>query len=836
MIIMTNDIGPGRSLAPILRDLRYGWRGMRKTPVFTAFAVLTLGLGIGANTTVFTIVNTLLLHPLPVADPSQLAALYDTASSRGAKQASARLPLAYANFADLAAQQASFRAIAVFTPPMVMTLSTGTIPERVFGEFVSKQYFDTLGITPVIGRFFMPAEDRSPGSAPVAVLSYNAWRGRFGGATAVIGSALELNKVVFTVVGVAPPGFLGVSAVFGPDVFLPATMCERAFPAEFRNALSDRGKPLFHAVARLAPGSNLQRAQANLETIAAELERAFPATDEGHGIAVRPVTDELYSNAGGSGGFVLGSAVLLAIVALILAIACANIANLLLARAAARRREIAVRLAIGAGRGRLIRQLLTESVLLSLLGFLAGIGIGFAGCRFVWSFVPAEVAGNMTSPKLDGLVLFYALAVSLAAAFLFGLAPAWRASKTDVMSGLKEGAGATGHSRRTVTFGNLLLTGQIAFSLVCLVTATLFFRSVQRAYTIDPGFQSNRLALFMMNPAQSGYSDARVKAFYRVARDRVANLPGVAAASWASGLPFWNTPSRSVSIEGAERLRKSSGTASVVFTVDSDYLQAIGIPLVEGRSFSDSDDERSAPVAMINEVLARERWPGGALGHRFQLAGDPAVRQVVGIVKNANYTTLGEAPQPCVYLPSRQNFVGGMVLYVRSQGDPATVLASVQRQIGDLDPNVRISDVRTGTKLIGQVLFGPRVGVALLGVFGSLALALASVGLYGVMAYSVTRRRKEIGIRMALGASRAAVLRVFLRDGMALVCYGILAGLAVCLLIGRALSRTLFGLSAADPMSLVAASLVLILVAMAACYLPARSATKIDPLVALRDQ
>ena len=835
MIVMINNMASGQSWAGILRDLRYGWRGMRKTPVFTAFAVLTLGLGIGANTTVFTIVNTLLLHPLPVGDPSRLAALYDT-GSKTAKPASVRLPLAYANFEDYAEQQASFRGFAAFTPPMVMTLRTDTRPERVFGEFVTKQYFDTLGLSPALGRFFMPGEDSNPGSAAVAVLSYNAWKARFGGATAAIGSTLELNHVAFTVVGVAPPGFLGVSAIFGPDVWLPATMCERAFPAEFGNALSDRGKPLFHAVGRLAPGSTPQRAQANLETIAAALEREYPATDGGHGISVRPVTDELYANAGGTGGFIFGSAVLLAIVALILAIACANIANLLLARAAARRREIAVRLAIGAGRGRLILQLLTESVLLSSFGFLAGIGIGYAGCRFVWSFVPAEVAGNMTSPKLDGVVLFCALAVSLATAFLFGLAPALRASRTDVVSGLKEG-GATGHSRRTVSFANVLLAGQVAFSLVCLVTATLFFRSVQRAYTIDPGFQSNRLALFMMNPAQSGYSDARVKAFYRVARDRVANLPGVAAASWASGLPFWNTPSRSVLIEGAEQVRKSSGIPSVVFTVDSDYLRAIGIPLVRGRSFSDSDDDGSLPVAMINEALAREHWPGGnGLGLRLQLAGDPTVRQVVGIVKNANYTTLGEAAQPCVYLPLRQNFAGDMVLYVRSQGDPATVLASVQRQIGDLDPNVRISDVRTGAKLIEQVLFGPRVGVALLGVFGSLALALASVGLYGVMAYSVTRRRKEIGLRMALGASRAAVLRVVLRDGMALVCYGILAGLAACLLIGRALARTLFGLGSADPVSLGTASLVLMLVALVACYLPARSATQIDPLAALRDQ
>ena len=826
MIMMMNDM---------IHDLRYGWRGMRQTPVFTLFAVLTLGLGIGANTTVFTIVNTLLLHPLPVGEPSRLVALYDT-GAKGAKPGAARLPLAYANFKDFAEQQASFRGLAAFTPPMVMTLRTAARPERVFGEFATNRYFETLGLSPAIGRFFTPAEDSDRGSAPVAVLSYNAWKARYGGAAAVIGSHVDLNNTVFTVVGVAPPGFLGVSAIFGPDVWLPATMCERAFPAEFRNALSDRGKPLFHAVGRLPPDSSLQRAQANLNTIAAVLEREYPATNEGHGISVRPVTEEIYSNAGGANGFVFGSAVLLAIVALILAIACANIANLLLARAAERSREIAVRMAIGAGGGRLIRQMLTESLLLSVFGFLAGIGVGYAGCRFVWSFVPPEVVANMATPKLDGTVLLCALVVSLATAFLFGLAPAWRASKTDVVTGLKEG-GATGAGRKTVNFAKLLLAGQVAFSMVCLVTAALFFRSVQRAYTIDPGFQSNRLALFMMNPAQAGYGDARVKEFYRVARERVANLPGVAAASWASGLPFWSTPSRSVKIEGAVERQRTSGIASVILTVDSDYLRTMGIPLVEGRAFRDSDGDGSLPVAMINEALARERWPGGnALEHRFQLAGDPTARQVVGIVKNANYTTLGEAPQPCVYLPLRQNFLGGMVLYVRSQGDPSTVLPAVQRQIGELDGNIQINDVRTGAKLIEQVLWGPRVGVALLGVFGSLALTLASVGLYGAMAYSVTRRRREIGLRMALGASRSAVLRIVLGDGMALVCYGVGAGLAACLPMGRALSRILFGLSAADPVSLAAASLVLMVVALLACYLPARSATQIDPLEALRDQ
>ncbi|MGO4882990.1 MAG: ABC transporter permease [Bryobacteraceae bacterium] len=817
-----------------LGDLRYGWRGLRRSPVFTAFAVLALGLGIGANTTVFTIVNTILLHPMPVADPSRLAALFTTGSKTASSEV-ARLPLSYANFNDLAGHQTSFRDIAAFTSPMAMTLRTDAGSQRMFGEFAGKGYFETLGLTPALGRFFAADENAHPGGAPVAVLSYNAWKARFGAAPAAIGSHIELNNIDFTIVGVAPPGFLGVSAIFGPDVWMPATMCERAFPAEFAGALTDRGKPLFHAVARLRPDSNLQRAQAELGTVAAALARDYPADNEGHGIVVRPVTDELYSNGGG--GMVFGSFVLLAIVALVLAIACANVANLLLARAAARRREIAVRMAVGARRGRLIRQLLTESVLLSLFGFLAGIGAGYAGCRFVWSFVPAEVAVNMAAPKLDAAVLLAALAVSLVTAFLFGLAPALRASKSDIVAGLKEDAASAGPSRRSVRVSNFLLAGQVAFSLVCLFAATLFFRSIQRAYTVDPGFNAGHLALFMMNPEQTGYGETRVKEFHRAAEERIAHLPGVADAAWASGMPFWNQPSRSITIEGTEQRSKSSGIATVAITVDPHYFDTMGIPVESGRVFSDADGGNSLPVAIVNEDLARQQWPAGsALGHRLQLSGEASPRQVVGIVRNANYTTLGENPQPCVYLPLPQNSQGGMVLYVRSAGDPAGVLRGVERQIRELDSNVEITDVRTGAKLLTQVLFGPHVGVALLGVFGLLALILASVGLYGAMAYAVIRRRKEIGLRMALGASPAMVRRVVLRDGMSVVCYGIAAGLVVCLALGRALTRLLFGLSPADPLSFVTAALALMAVALLACYLPARSATRIDPLAALRDQ
>jgi len=832
--VPAGDARPGNFMEDLWRDLRYGGRAIRKSPLFALAAVLCLGVGIGANATVFTIINTLLLHPLPAGDPSRLVVLYD-APAQHARQQWSQPGLSYANLHDYMEGQQCFQRAAAFTWPQVLTLAGSNGPERMFGELVTQQYFDTLGLKPALGRFFLPSEDSEPGSAPVAVLSYGAWQARFGVARDVLGRTVELNNIAFTVIGVAPQGFLGLSAVFGPDVWLPATMSERVFPAEFRSALSDRAKPLFRGVGRLRNGFSIVRAQASLDPLAATLAREYPKSNEGHGISVRPVTDELYFGAGGTSGLALTSAVLLIVVMLVLGIACSNVANLLLARAAARRHEIGLRLAIGASRGRLIRQMLTESALLSLVSCVAGIGLGYAGCRFVWSFFPAQYVYNMVAPKFDGGVLAFAVLVSLFTTALFGLAPALRASRTDVVAALKEETTAAGRSRRAVSFTDVLVIGQVAFSLLCLITAALFFHSIERAYTINPGFQTDHLALVMMNPTQAGYDPGRAKEFYRTTRERIVSLPGVASVSWASGLPFWNSASRSVVIEGAEPRKNSENLQTVSFIVGTDYFRTMGMPLVAGRVFNDGDREKSLPVAVINQALAAQRWPGGnPVGQRFHFVGDDPWREVVGVVKNANYSTLGEAPQPCVYLPQRQNFSGGMTLYVRSQGNPASLLPAIQREVRTLDSNIEISDARTGAALIEQVLWGARVIVSLLGVFGSLALVLASVGLYGVMAYSVTRRRREIGVRMALGATHGAVLRLVVADGMKLVGWGIVLGLAVSLVLGRGLSHMLFGISSADPASLASASVTLIVVALAACYVPARSAMRIDPMNALR--
>jgi predicted permease len=827
--------GKGNLLADLLRDLKYGLRSMARAPGFSFFAILALALGIGASTTVFTVVNSLLLHPFPAQDPSRLVALYTT-YLKNQKPSGSLLPISYRNLKDYQARNTALSNLAGFSPPMPMTLVEGTAQERFFGQLVTNGYFETLGLGPAKGRFFLPGEVSAPGSAPVAVLSYSAWKNRFNSAADVIGKTLEINGAPFTVIGVAPQGFLGVSAVFGPDVWLPATMAQQVLPPELQDVLEQRGKPFFQGIARLRSGVSRSQAQASFETLATTLRREYPDANAGHTASVEPITTALFSSTGGERGLALVSTVLLLIVGLVLLIACSNVASLLMARAVSRRHEIGVRLAIGAGRGRVVRQLLTESVLLGFFGGIAGLAVGYEGCRFLWSFRPPEYARNLADPKLDGTVFLFTLLLSLATGFIFGVVPALRASKTSLVESLKEETHVAGPSGRSARFQKTLLAGQVAFSLVSLIAASLFLRAVQRAYDIDPGFDQHHLAVLMMNPEQQSHDVVRLKAFHRQVEDRVSRIPGVQAVSWASNMPFWSTASRGIFIEGQEQQRKSETISTVANTIDVDYFKTMQIPLLQGRAFTAADQEGSLPVVVVNEDLARRYWPhGNAIGNHLRLSGDTVRRQIIGVVKTSNYTTLGEAPQPSLYLPLRQNPGGSVNLYVRSAGDPSLVIAEVQRGIKEVDPGVQVTDVRTGAKLVNQVLWNARIVLGMLGIFGLLALALASVGLYGVLACSVSSRRREIGVRMALGASRFDVLRLVLRQGMMLVAIGVGLGLGISLLVGRAFSRMLFGLSSADPLSLLGASAVLLLVAALACYLPALAASRMDPMQALRE-
>jgi predicted permease len=822
-------------VSDLLRNTKYAVRSLCRAPAFSFFAILTLALGIGATTTVFTVVNTILLHPLPASDPSHLVSLYTT-DVKGHKQSGGLLPTSYLNLKDYQNRNTALSSAGGFSPPLVLTLTENAGSERLFGELVTSGYFETLDLQPVKGRFFLPGEISVPGSAPVAVLSYNAWKIRFHRDANIIGRTVEINKTPFTIIGVAPEGFLGVSAIFGPDVWLPATMAAQVLPLPMQDILRDREKPFFQAVGRLKPGIDRSEAQANLQTIASSLQQEFPDANAGHTVSVQPITTALFSGTGGEGGAKFVSAVLLAIVGLVLLIACSNVANLLMARAVKRQQEIAVRLAIGASRTHLFRQLITESFVLAISGGAIGLWVGYEGCRFLWSFRPADVARNLADPKLDSTVFLFAFLLSIVTAFIFGVMPSLRASKTDLVNSLKEESHLAAPSAGSARLQKTLLSGQVALSLVSLVAASLFLRAVQHAYTIDPGFDEKHLAVFMMNPEQVGYDSVQLQAFHRDVRDRVSTLPGIAAATWASNMPFWSSPSRGVSIEGQQQKRKSEVLNTVTNTVDMDYFKVMHIALLDGRDFTDGDRDGSQPVVIINDDLARRYWPGGdAIGKRLRLVGDSVTRQIVGVVKNSNYTTLGESPQPCIFLPLRQNPGATATLYVRAARDPGSVLGEVQRQVKALAPKVEISDLRTGARFMDQILWSARIVVSMLGVFGLLALVLASVGLYGLLTYLVRGRQREIGVRMALGASRPAILLLVLRQGMALVCAGVGIGLALSLMIGRAFARMLFGLNPADPLSLAVASSALILVAALACYLPALAASRMDPMGALRN-
>jgi predicted permease len=820
-------------LSDCLQDLRYGWRTLRRTPGFAAVAILTIALGIGASTAVFTVINAFFLNSLPIRNPSTLVAVYAMPQSAD-PHANTPQPISFLDFKDYEAKNNVFSELAGYSSPVPISFSEGKSSERMFVELVTGNYFETLGLTPVIGRFPGAEEDRVPGGDPVVVIGYGTWQRRFGGNPSAVGRLIYINERPFTIIGVAPPAFKGINAIFGPDLWIPSMMAEQILPAPSHDALRQRSKSLFTGVARLRPGVSMSQAEADLKTIAATLRSEYPESDAARTASLLSISDAALG-AYFRQQMLFGSIVLTAIVALVLLIACSNVAILLLARAAARRQEIAVRLALGARRGRLIRQLLTESMLIAVFSGILGFFLAVVGVRFLWSFRPAEYAQNFVDIRVNGTVLAFALVVSLVSGLIFGIAPALESSRPALMGTLKEDTQGSGRSRRAFRLGNVLVVAQVALSLVSLIIASLFLRSIVRASGIDPGFQTDHLAIFMLNPGQAGYDKGRTENFYRDVRNRLNAKPGMVSVSWASNLPLWGRAVSGIVLEGKEQERKSEAITSVFNTVDTDYFSTTGISILRGRDFTDDDREGSLPVAIINQAMATRYWPNqDAIGKRFHLAGESIYRQVVGIAKNANYQTLGESPRSCIYVPLRQNFSDAMELYLRTSVDPAQVLLAAQRVIHDIDPQMPIPDVRTGRKLIDQALWTASMGVGMLSLFGLIALGLASIGLYGLLSYSVNQRQREISVRMALGAGRAQVLQLILSQGMFLVSMGIAVGIALSLLAARALSKALYEVSAADALSFVGASFVLLMIAGLACYVPARIASKVNPLAGLR--
>ena len=811
------------------RDLRYTGRAMRSNPVFVLFVVVTLGLGIGANTAVFTVINTLLLNPMPVTAPSELVAVASVPSA-GSAQANTLMPLSHPNFEDYEAQTSVFDSLAGYVRMRGLTWQSDGATQGFLGDFVTGKYFSTLGVGLAAGRTFGPEADARDGANAVAVMNYGTWQSRFGGTPDIVGRQLRLNGQVVTVIGVTRAGFIGINGLVGPDLWLPFALAERLLPSEMRTAFSDRGKPMLHGVGRLKPGVTVAQAQANVETVASALARDYPAANEGQTVTVRPIGDVLFG--GGSKMVRFAGLVLATVAGIVLLIACSNVANLMLARSGTREAEMAVRMALGASRARLVRQLLTESLCYGLVGGGVGVLLAFWSVQLLAKTLP--VSGVFVASRIDTIVLLFALFTSLATGILFGAIPALTTSRAGA-AGVFNGLRTAGRSARRVSVANTLLVGQVALSFLLLVTAALFLRSIQRAYEIDPGFNAARLAVFITSPGQAGYGEPQAQAFYDAVRDRVAGLPGVESVSWASNLPLFARPVAGLQIEGRPERSPIDRVATIINTVDDKYFQTAGVSILEGRGITELDRAASQPVAVVNQKFAQDYWPDQkAVGKRIRVPGEEQTREIVGVARTANYTSWGEPPQVCVFIPLKQNHLPSMTLYVRSDGDPAQIIEPVRREIGAVDSQVLVSAIRTGQQIADGSLFQARMGVILLGVFGLLALGLASIGLYGILAYAVHERRREIGVRMALGASRSTVMQLIVKQGMTLVSIGVAIGLLAALLVGRILSGMLYGVGAADPVSLLAATAVLGGVALLACYVPARWATRVDPLVALR--
>jgi predicted permease len=828
-VVPIGDASSRAVVDDLRRDLRYAGRALRTNPLFVLVVVVTLGMGIGANTTVFTVLNTLILSPMPVRAPSELMAVASVAST-GTAQANTLMPLSRPNFTDYQAQNSVFSGLAGYTPKRALAWQAEDAPQPLLSEFVTGDYFQILGVAAGMGRTFGLEAANGGDPQAVAVLNYGTWQTRFGAAADIVGRQLRINNVVVTVIGVAPRGFIGVNGLVGPDLWLPLSVADHLLPDEMRTAATDRSRALLQGVARVKPGVTVAQAQANVAALAATLAREYPAANEGQTVTVRPVGEVLF---GGASPMVRFAGAVLAVVAgIVLLIACSNVANLLLARATTRLHEMAVRLALGASRARLVRQLLTESVCLGLLSGGVGLLIGYFATQLLARSLPAT--GIFTTSSLDGTVLLFTLLISLATGLIFGVVPALTVSGASV-SGVLQEARTAGRSARRVTVANALLVGQVALSFVLLVTASLFLRSIQRAYELDPGFKADHLAVYITSPGQAGYKEAQTTAFYRDVAGRVARLPGVESVAWASEMPLFARPVSGLRVEGRPGRSATDSATTIVNTVSGGYFQTSGVAIEKGREFTDVDRPTSVPVAIVNETLAQEYWPGeAALGKRIQIPGERQMREIVGMARTANYSSFGEPPQRCVYVPLEQHPLPAMTLYLRSTGDAAHMVSAVRGEIQAAGPQVLVSGVRTGPEVIEGSLFQARVGVALLGIFGLLALGLASIGLYGILAYAVNQRHREIGVRMALGASQPRVLRMVVQQGMSLVVIGMTIGAGAALLVGRLLSRILFGVGAGDPVSLIGAVAVMGAVALLACYLPARWATRVDPLVALR--
>jgi macrolide transport system ATP-binding/permease protein len=821
----------------LLQDIRYAFRSMRKSPGFTAVAVITLALGIGANTAIFTVVNTVFFNPIPVKNAERLLNLYTVDPGVSARNFTF-LPISLPNGQDIARDVDAFSGVAISTFGGVgVSMTIDGQPGRFGADAVTANYFDVLGVPAAMGRTFRPEEDRE-GSAPVVVLNHGFWQRKFGANPNVIGQNVLLNGQGFTIIGVMPRGFEGPTALGGPDMWVTMSMHDQVFSGLLKTLFKERRALFFAGIARLKDGVRLEQAKQQLTVLGSNLERAFPGANKGRSFLAIPLLQSGI-NPNVRDTLTFAGAMLMTVVGLVLLIACANIANLLLSRAAGRKREISIRLAVGASRSRIIAQLLTEALMLAILGGSLGLVLAVEGRNLLWNFRPPFFANSNLSLALDYRVLLFNLAIALLTGVFFGLAPALQSSRPDLVSELKERTGAEVSASRRFGLGNLFVMLQVVLSLVALIGAGLFLTSLRNAQQTDPGFDTHNLGMITFDVGSLNYEASRVKEFQRRVLEVVQSTPGVQEATLSSSIPLVNGGfGRSVFLEGGDPVLHRNGMFAQVDSISPDYLHTMRIPILRGRGFDSSVREDGPKVTVINETVAQRFWPNeDAIGKRFKFFGADEWVQVIGVARDSKYNTIGEDPTPYMYLSLLQYPSASATVFFRTGPETRSVLSTLRSRVQELDPNLPLTNVWPIGEVFSQALWAPRFAASLLGIFALIAMLLCSIGIYGVVSYSVGQRVREMGVRLALGAQPRDVLLMVLRQSAATIGIGLAVGLATAFALAYALARLLgdllYGVKASEPVTFLGIALGLALVGLLASYVPARRAAKVDPMVAL---
>jgi predicted permease len=810
-------------MGALWQDVRYAIRVLLKSPGFTATAILTLALGIGANSTIFSWINSTLLNPIPgAANTGNIMAFTSGGNSR------TPIPFSYPDFLDLRERTKSFSALAGSSIEP-MNLTGKAKPERTWGTLVSANYFEFLGLRPILGRAFLQSEDAAPGGAPVVVISYRMWQLRYAGDRSVLGRTLQINDHPYTIVGVAPPVFQGSQTGLRSELWLPIMMAQQIISNSDR--LHERSNTWVMPLGRVAPGVALDQAQTEMNLLMKQLVAQYPKEHQGENVVT---LYPLWRAPFGANGYLyVLLPMLMAIAGAVLLLACANVANLLLVRSVARRREIAIRLSIGASRWRLIRQLLIESLILALAGGGVAMLITTWTAGTFSQFIPPTNIPVAMDIHADYRVLLGTMLLSLFTGVIFGVLPAWRASDLAPISVLKEDSGSVSGGLHRARLASILVVAQISLSLFLLVCAGLFIRSFRATQSLNPGFNPDRVLIASYSLFPSGYNRESGMEFHRQVLAKISALPGVQSVTIADWVPLGYTSSgTTVNPEGyLPQPHESMSIADA--DAGPNYLRTMQIPLVAGRDFTEQDTATSQPVVIVNEAFVDRYWPNqDGVGKRVNAEG--TWRTIVGVTRNGSYYSLRDKSLPFIYLPVLQDYSDEVTIHARVAGDPLTYTAAVEKAVHELNANLPVYDESTLQARVQVASTGQRIAGTFVGAFGLLALVLAAVGIYGVIAYTTRQRTHEIGLRMALGAQSTDVFRMVLGNGLRLILTGLAGGLALSLGLTRFLRTILFGVGATDAITFAAVGLLLSAVALFACYIPARRAMRVDPMVALR--